>query len=223
MPLWVNENKDGFEYVCMCDRCGVEGPPSTSDDDAVEGFHSVQEDGRDAIFLCPFCHVLTEEGPIPEEVAVSRVIAVLQQQGSDLSFVPGTQARRLVDQLVQGLVREQIFTVTNEVSVRSTPDQVQQAIFDSVALSFTRYPIDGFTKIQPPAMGPFVELPPWATAGALVERGDTRLRIKKVTPSEVVLNSGSQLVIWSRSQQPFEAEFHPVDAHTRADLILEEE
>lgn len=222
MPLWVNENKDGLEYVCMCDRCGVEGPPSPSDDDAVEGFHSVREDDRDTIFLCPFCHVLTEEGPIPEEVTVSRVIALLQHQGSDLLFVPGTQARRLVDQLVQGIAREQIFTTHNDVSVRSTPDQVQQAIYEHIAVSFTRYPIDGFTRIKPPP-GPCVELPPWAEPGALVGRGGTRFRIKEITASEVVLNSGSQLVVWSRSQRPFEEEFQPAPEWTRADLILEEE
>jgi hypothetical protein len=184
MPIWVNESKDGFEYVCMCDRCGVEGPPSPTDDEAVEGFHAVREEGKDTLYHCPFCHVLLEEGPIPEDVAISRIAAVLQQQGSQLSFIPGTRARELVDQLVQGL-------------------------YGHTAEAFTRNPL--------------VELPPWAETGALVRRGDSVFRIKQVTPSEVVLSNGSQLVVWSRSQQPMDQEFEPTVPFTRTDFLLEVE
>lgn len=222
MPIWVNESKDGFEYVCMCDRCGVEGPPSPTDDEAVEGFHAIHEEGRDTIYHCPFCHVLLEEGPIPEEVAISRIVAVLQQQGSQLSFIPGTRARELVDQLVQGLVREQAFTTNNNLSITFDSDVSMEAVYGHIAEAFTRNPLAGFSRLKKPE-GPFVELPPWAETGALVRRGDSVFRIKQVTPSEVVLSNGSQLVVWSRSQQPMDQEFEPTVPFTRTDFLLEVE
>ncbi len=213
MPIWVNENKDGLEFVCVCDQCGVEGPPSLSDDEAVEGFYPIHEEGRDAIYRCSFCHVLLEEEPVSEDVAVNRIIAVLQQQGAGPSFVSDARARELVGGLVQDLARDQAFAAVPP----TTPDFID--------FSFTRYPIDGFTRIKPPPkLGPFVDLPSWVATGMLVRRANTVLRIKAVTVSEVVLNNGSQLVVWSRSQRPFEEEFQPAaPERTRADFILEEE
>lgn len=223
MPIWVNESKGGFEYVCMCDRCGVESPPASTDDDAVEGFHPIYEEGRDTIYHCPFCHVLLEEGPVQEDVAISRLVAVLQQQGSQLSFIPGTRAREMIDQLVHGLVRDQTITNNMTVSFDSDFNASMQSVYDHVAEAFTRNPLMGFSKLKKPAEGPFVELPPWAAPGALVARGGTLLRIKAVTPSEVVLSNGSQLVVWSRSQQPMDQEFEPAVPLTRTDFLLEVE
>lgn len=220
MPIWVSENKDGVEYTCMCDRCGFEGPPSPSDDEATEGFHEVHEEDRDAIFHCPFCHVLVEEGPVSSDVTVNRLIAVLQQNGNDLSFIPGSRARALVDQLVgQGPQIRNTVTLSGDMSVAD----IQEAIHGAVQAAFSQVPLQGFSRITPKPTGPFVELPDWATEGALVVREGTTMRIKMVTPSEVVLNGGEKLVVWSRSQRPFDEEFHRMVAPTRADFILEEE
>lgn len=210
MPIWVNENKDGVEYICMCDRCGFEGPPSPSDDEATEGFHEVHEEDRDAIFHCPFCHVLVEEGPVSSDVTVNRLIAVLQQNGNDLSFIPGSRARALVDQLVRGIDQRPSF---QQISLSEISDVGHPILRHTQPIS----------ALKLPSKGPFVELPDWATEGALVVREGTTMRIKIVTPSEVVLNGGEKLVVWSRSQRPFDEEFHRMVAPTRADFILEEE